>query len=122
MRRKKWRRSAGTKIFEVVIIDLEDLASVRAAVATIAAPLNALVMNAGGIGGPTPASLTQDGVTELFAQNLLGHVALLENLLAAGLLTDVHSTSQAARGRAESRSCGSLDQGSPITVHRSSRR
>ena len=41
----------GHKIFEVVIIDLEDLASVRAAVAAIGAPLNALAMNAGGIGG-----------------------------------------------------------------------
>ncbi len=91
---------SGRTIFEVVIIDLEDLASVRAAVAAIAAPLNALVMNAGGIGGPTPASLTQDGVTELFAQNLLGHVALLENLLAAGLLTDVAvlAGSEGARG------------------------
>ena len=91
---------SGRKIFEVVIIDLEDLASVRAAVAAIGAPLNALAMNAGGIGGPTPASLTQDGVTEIFAQNLLGHVVLLENLLAAGLLTDVAvlAGSEGARG------------------------
>lgn len=90
----------GHKIFEVVIIDLEDLASVHAAVAAITAPLNALAMIAGGIGGPTPASLTQDGVTELFAQNLLGHVVLLENLLAAGLLTDVAvlAGSEGARG------------------------
>ncbi len=119
--RRTWRRSAGRKIFEVVIIDLEDLASVRAAVAAIGAPLNALAMNAGGIGGPTPASLTQDGVTEIFAQNLLGHVVLLENLLAAGLLTDV-AVLVGARRRAESRSCGSPDQRSPITAQRSSRR
>ena len=90
----------GRKIFEVVIIDLEDLASVRAAVAAVGAPLNALVMNAGGTGGPTPAALTQDGVTEMFAQNVLGHVVLLEELLAAGLLTDVAVLvgSEAARG------------------------
>ena len=90
----------GHKIFEVVIIDLEDLVSVGAAVAAIAAPLNALAMIAGGIGGPTPASLTEDRVTELFAQNLLGHVVLLENLLAAGLLTDVAvlAGSEGARG------------------------
>src|SRR5271169_1193252 len=79
----------GRSIFEVVIIDLSDIASVRAAAAAITGPLNAVVMNAGGTGGPTPASLTQDGVTEVFAQNVLGHVALLEDLLAAGLLTDV---------------------------------
>jgi NAD(P)-dependent dehydrogenase (short-subunit alcohol dehydrogenase family) len=91
---------SGRKIFEVVIIDLEDLASVRSAVAAIGAPLNALAMNAGGIGGPTPAALTRDGVTELFAQNLLGHVVLLETLLAAGLRTDVAVLvgSEGARG------------------------
>ena len=90
----------GRTIFEVVIIDLEDLASVRAAVAAVGAPLNALVMNAGGTGGPTPAALTADGVTEMFAQNVLGHVVLLEDLLAAGLLTDVAVLvgSEAARG------------------------
>jgi NAD(P)-dependent dehydrogenase (short-subunit alcohol dehydrogenase family) len=90
----------GRTIFEVVIIDLEDLASVRAAVAAVGAPLNALVMNAGGTGGPTPAALTQDGVTASFAQNVLGHVVLLEDLLAAGMLTDVAVLvgSEAARG------------------------
>jgi NAD(P)-dependent dehydrogenase (short-subunit alcohol dehydrogenase family) len=46
----------GRSIFEVVIIDLSDMASVRAAVAAITRPLNAVVMNAGGTGGPTPAS------------------------------------------------------------------
>src|SRR5271154_3683590 len=59
---------SGRAIFEVVIIDLADLASVRAAASAIGAPLNALAMNAGGTGGPTPASLTTDGVTEMFAQ------------------------------------------------------
>ncbi len=91
---------SGRAIFEVVIIDLADLASVRAAASAIGAPLNALAMNAGGTGGPTPATLTQDGVTEIFAQNVLGHVVLLEELLAAGLLTDVSVLvgSEAARG------------------------
>ena len=91
---------SGRQIFEVVIIDLADLASVRAAVGAIDAPLNALAMNAGGTGGPTPATLTQDGVTEIFAQNVLGHVVLLEELLAARLLTDVAVLvgSEAARG------------------------
>ena len=91
---------SGRAIFEVVIIDLADLASVRAAASAIGAPLNALAMNAGGTGGPTPASLTQDGVTEIFAQNVLGHVVLLEELLAARLLTDVAVLvgSEAARG------------------------
>ena len=90
----------GRSIFEVVIIDLSDMASVRAAVAAITRPLNAVVMNAGGTGGPTPASLTPDGVTEVFAQNLLGHVVLLEELISAGSLTEVAVLvgSEAARG------------------------
>ena len=57
-------------------------------------------MNAGGTGGPTPGALTQDGVTEIFAQNVLGHVVLLEELISAGLLTEVAVLvgSEAARG------------------------
>jgi 2-hydroxychromene-2-carboxylate isomerase len=76
------QRATGRSIFEVVIIDLSDLASVRAAAATINRPLDAVLLNAGGVGGPSPASLTVDGVTEIFAQNLLGHVVLLEELIA----------------------------------------
>ena len=45
-------------VFEVVIIDLSDLASVRAALGAIDRPLNAVAMNAGGLGGTSPAALT----------------------------------------------------------------
>ena len=94
------QRVTGRSIFEVVIIDLSDLASVRAAASAIDQPLDAVLLNAGGIGGPTPASLTVDGVTEVFAQNVLGHVVLLEELIAAGTLTEVAvlTGSEAARG------------------------
>ena len=87
-------------VFEVVIIDLTDLASVRAALGAIDRPLNAVAMNAGGTGGASPAPLTSEGVTGVFAQNVLGHVVLLEGLIAAGLLTDVAVLvgSEAARG------------------------
>jgi NAD(P)-dependent dehydrogenase (short-subunit alcohol dehydrogenase family) len=83
-----------------VIIDLIDLASVRAALDRLDGPVNALVMNAGGTGGPSPEALTSDGVTEVFASNVLGHVVMLEGLIAAGLLTDVAvlAGSEAARG------------------------
>jgi NAD(P)-dependent dehydrogenase (short-subunit alcohol dehydrogenase family) len=92
--------TTGRSVFEIVIIDLTDLASVRAAVDTLDEPLNGLVMNAGGTGGPSPEALTSDGVTEVFAGNVLGHVVLLEGLVAAGLLTDVAvlAGSEAARG------------------------
>jgi NAD(P)-dependent dehydrogenase (short-subunit alcohol dehydrogenase family) len=41
-----------------------------------------------------------DGVTEIFAQNLLGHVVLLEELIAAGAVTEIAvlTGSEAARG------------------------
>src|SRR5271155_2200074 len=98
--KKELEQVTGRSIFEVVIIDLSDMASVRAAAAAITPPLDAVVMNAGGTGGPTPASLTQDGVTEVFAQNLLGHVVLLEELISSGSLTEVAVLvgSEAARG------------------------
>jgi hypothetical protein len=57
-------------------------------------------MNAGGFGGPTPQALTPYGVTDMFAQNILGHVVLLETLLEKGALTEVAvlAGSEAARG------------------------
>jgi NAD(P)-dependent dehydrogenase (short-subunit alcohol dehydrogenase family) len=93
-------RVTGKSIFDVAIIDLTDLASVRAAIPTLDRPLDALVMNAGGTGGPHPMALTADGVTEIFAANILGHVVLLEELLDQGALIDVAvlTGSEAARG------------------------
>ena len=90
----------GSSKFEVVIIDLSDLDSVGAAVAGLSRPIDAVLMNAGGTGGPTPAALTAHGVTEMFAQNVLGHAALLEGLLADGEFTGVAvlTGSEAARG------------------------
>ena len=93
-------RVTGKSIFDVAIIDLADLASVRAAIPTLDRPLNALVINAGGTGGPHAMALTADGVTEIFAANILGHVVLLEELLDQGALIDVAvlTGSEAARG------------------------
>jgi nucleoside-diphosphate-sugar epimerase len=57
-------------------------------------------MNAGGMGGKTPMELTADGTTYMFAQNVLGHVMLLEALLAEDRLGEVavFAGSEAARG------------------------
>lgn len=92
--------ATGRSIFEIVVVDLTDLASVQTAVASLAQPLDAVVMNAGGTGGPTPRVLTPDGVTQMFASNVLGHVVLLEALLAGGKLGEVaiYVGSEAARG------------------------
>ncbi|MFZ0905060.1 MAG: SDR family NAD(P)-dependent oxidoreductase, partial [Mycobacterium sp.] len=90
----------GRSIFRVLNMDMRDLDSVRRAVPAIEAPVDAVVMNAGGIGGPRPTALTSEGATEIFAANVLGHVVLLEELLAAGALAEVAvlTGSEAARG------------------------
>ena len=90
----------GRSIFDIVLMDVADLGSVRAGLAGINGSLDALVMNAGGIGGKTPLDLTTDGVTTVFASNVLGHAVLLEALLGEDRLGEVavYAGSEAARG------------------------
>jgi NAD(P)-dependent dehydrogenase (short-subunit alcohol dehydrogenase family) len=92
--------ATGRSVFDVIVMDVSKPTSVRTAIAAIDRPLDALVMNAGGTGGATPFALTEDGVTEVFASNVLGHVVLLEQLIADGALTEVAvlTGSEAARG------------------------
>lgn len=98
--RAELERTTANSIFTTVPLDTSDLDSVRAAIDLIDKPLRAVVMNAGGTGGSTPTALTKDGVTEVFASNVLGHAALLEQLIATDALTDsaVLVGSEAARG------------------------
>ena len=98
--RAELRAVTGNAVFETVMLDVSDLASVAAALAALGESIDDLVMNAGGAGGKTPLALTADGVTAIFASNVLGHVALLERLLEAGLLrrAAVLAGSEAARG------------------------
>lgn len=94
------QRITGRSVFEVLIMDTADVASVRAALNTVERPLRAVLLNAGGTGGPTPMARTGEGTTAIFASNVLGHVVLLEGLLDKGLLTSaaVLTGSEAARG------------------------
>ena len=57
-------------------------------------------MNAGTVGGKTALDLTANGVTTVFASNVLGHVVLLEALLTEDRLGEVavFAGSEAARG------------------------
>ena len=89
----------GRTIFDIVLMDVADLGSVRAGLAAINGSIDALVMNAGVI-GPHSMDLTADGVTTVFATNVLGHVVLLEGLLAEGRLDEVAvlAGSEAVRG------------------------
>jgi hypothetical protein len=72
--------------FAVSQTDLASLASVRAAAAQLEEPLGAIVLNAGGTGGAQPRARTMDGVSQMFAANVVGQAALVDVLLSSGLL------------------------------------
>lgn len=98
--RKELENETGRSIFEVLIMDVSKPDSVRDAVAKLQEPLDALIMNAGGMGGKNPEQLTKDGVTMITASNLLGHVVLVDELLKGKKLKNValFASSEAARG------------------------
>src|SRR6201985_3864537 len=77
----------GRRIFDIVLMDVANLDSGRAGLAGISGSVDALAMNAGVI-GPKTMGLTADGVTTVFATNVLGHVVLLEGLLAEDRLLE----------------------------------
>ena len=93
-------KSTGRSIFEIVVLDVSNVDSVKSAVASLNEPVDALIMNAGGMGGKNPGNITSYGVTEIFAANVLGHAVLLDELLKSGKLTRValYASSEAARG------------------------
>jgi NAD(P)-dependent dehydrogenase (short-subunit alcohol dehydrogenase family) len=97
--RDELQRATSTSVFQVLPMELTQLATVRAAAAQLPR-LDAVVLNAGGTGGTDPLRLTPDGVTEIFASNLLGHVVLMDQLLADRRLDGVAvlAGSEAARG------------------------
>ena len=86
--RTELEAATGRRIFDIVLMDVANLDSVRAGLAGISGSVDALVMNAGVI-GPKTLGLTVDGVTTVFATNVLGHVVLLEGLLAEDRLGEV---------------------------------
>jgi NAD(P)-dependent dehydrogenase (short-subunit alcohol dehydrogenase family) len=92
--------ATGRSIFDIVIMDVSSPESVRAALPAIDGLVDVLIMNAGGSGGDTPLALTTSGTTRIFAVNVLGHVVLLDALLADDRLTEValYAGSEAARG------------------------
>jgi len=90
----------GRSIFEIMIVDVSKPDSVRSTIANLKEPIDALIMNAGGMGGKKPETLTSDGVTSIFAANVLGHVAMVDELLKAGKLKNVamYASSEGVRG------------------------
>lgn len=92
-------KNTGRNIFEIIIMDMADLESVRLAVKSLKDPFDALIMNAGG-GGKNPMALASAGVTEIFAANVLGHAVLLEELITNNKLKKIalYVGSEASRG------------------------
>ena len=79
--RKELEENTGKRIFEIVIGDVTDADSVRGAVEDITEPVDAVVLNAGGVIGETAANSTPSGMNQLAATNILGHVVLVDALL-----------------------------------------
>ncbi len=92
--------ATGRSIFEILIMDVSDPQSVREAVSRLPEAIDAVIMNAGGIGGKNPRALNSDGVTTITAVNLLGHVVLVDELIKARKLKKIalFASSEAARG------------------------
>lgn len=87
-------------LFEIVIMDVSNPDSVRSAVGNLSDPIDALIMNAGGMGGKDPRAKTANGVMRIFAANVLGHVVLVDELLKVDKLKNVamYASSEAVRG------------------------
>ena len=79
--KKDLEEQTGKKIFEIVIGDVSDANSVRKAVEKIKEPIDAIILNAGGMVGKTAEKMTPSGMNELAATNILGHVILVEELI-----------------------------------------
>src|ERR1700747_1884832 len=63
--KKDLEEKTGKKIFEIIIGDVTDANSVRKAVEKINEPVDAVVLNAGGVVGKTAGKFTPSGMNEL---------------------------------------------------------
>jgi len=84
--KKDLEEKTGKKIFKIIIGDVMDVNSVRRAVEKIQEPVDAVILNAGGMVGKTAAKFTPSGMNELAATNILGHVVLVDELIKHGKL------------------------------------
>jgi len=98
--KKDLEEKTGRTIFEIIIGDVSDANSVRNAIAKITEPLDAIILNAGGIVGKTAEKITPSGMNEIAATNILGHVILAEELIKRGKLkrTVLLASSESVRG------------------------
>ena len=89
----------GRNLFEVFVLDVADTDGVKSKIQSIE-PIDALIMNAGGLGGDAPFETNAKGVTNMVSSNLLGHFVLAEELIKDRRVNKVvmFSGSEAARG------------------------
>ena len=87
--KKELETATGRNIFEILIMDVSNAESVKNAIEQLEGSVDALIMNAGGMGGRTPNNKTESGMNELAASNILGHVVLVEGLIEAGKLQKI---------------------------------
>lgn len=99
--KKELEELTGRDIFEILQMDLMDMDSIRRAVASLPELIDGLIMNAGGIGGPTPNAKIEEGVTHMFAMNVFGHALLADELIAAGKLKSVAIIAGSGASRGE---------------------
>ena len=79
--KKDLEQKTGKKIFEIVIGDVADANSVRKAVEEIKEPVDAVILNAGGVIGKTATKSTPSGMNVQAATNILGNVVLVDELI-----------------------------------------
>ncbi len=84
--KKDLEEQTGKKIFDIIIGDVADAQSVRKAVEKIKEPVDAVILNAGGMVGKTAGEITPSGMNNLAATNILGHVILVDELIKKGKL------------------------------------
>lgn len=98
--KKDLEEKTGRKIFEIIIGDVSDEDSVRKAIEKIKEPIDAIILNAGGIVGKTAGNITPSGMNEIAATNVLGHVILVDELIKRDQLKKavLYVSSEAVRG------------------------
>lgn len=98
--RKELESSTSRTIFEIVILDVTDVNSVRTVVKNLKHSIDALILNAGGGGGKHPEALNSSGMTTIASLNLLGHTVLVDELIKEGKLNNevLYVSSEGSRG------------------------
>lgn len=98
--KKDLEQKTGKKIFGIIIADVSDANSVRAAVEKIKNPIDAVILNAGGVIGKTAGDTTPSGINKIAATNVLGHVILVEELIKRDKLKKavLYASTESVRG------------------------